>query len=77
MPVVAVLSIVFTADRATVAVSDAHAEISELIDQLRTAGYDEDERRIPTGTAREICRYWVKVGWLVPQIEDDASVGWS
>ena len=72
--VVAVLSVVFTADRATVAVSDAHAEIAEVIDQLRGAGYDHDERRIPSGTAREICRYWVKVGWLVPQIEDDVEV---
>lgn len=72
--VVAALSIVFTADRPTVAVSDAHAEIGETIDHLRAAGYDDDERRLPSGTAREICRHWVKVGWLVPQIEDDVEV---
>lgn len=72
--VVAALSVVFTPDRPTVAVSDAHAEIGETIDQLRAAGYDDDERRLPSGTAREVCRHWVKVGWLVPQIEDDVEV---
>ncbi|NNC10294.1 DUF3375 domain-containing protein [Planctomonas sp. JC2975] len=72
--VVAVLSIVFTVDRPTVAVSDAHAEVGEILDELRAAGYDEDERMLPTGSAREICRYWVKVGWLMPQIEGDVEV---
>ncbi len=72
--VVAALSVVFTPDRPTVAVSDAHAEIGETIDQLRAAGYDDDERRLPSGTAREICRHWVKVGWLIPQIDDDVEV---
>lgn len=72
--VVAMLSIVFTADRPAVAVSDAHAEIGEAIEHLRAAGYDEDERKLPAGTAREICRHWVRVGWLAPQIEDDVEV---
>lgn len=72
--VVSALSVVFTPDRPTVAVSDAHAEVAEIIDELRTAGYDDGERRIPSGTPREICRYWVKVGWLVPQLEDDVEV---
>lgn len=72
--VVAVLSIVFTADRPAVAVADAHAEIGEALEELRAAGYDEDDRRLPAGTAREICRHWVRVGWLAPQIEDDVEV---
>ena len=72
--VVAALSVVFTPDRPTVAVSDALAEIGETIDHLRAAGYDDDERRLPSGTAREICRHWVKVGWLIPQIDDDVEV---
>ncbi|MDL9981506.1 DUF3375 domain-containing protein [Microbacterium candidum] len=72
--VVAVLSIVFTVDRPAVAVSDAHAEVAEILDQLRAAGYDEDERALPAGSAREICRRWVKAGWLVPQIDDDVEV---
>jgi hypothetical protein len=72
--VVAALSIVFTADRPAVAVSDAHAEVAEIIDELRAAGYDEDDRMLPAGTAREICRYWVKVGWLAPQIDGDTEV---
>ncbi len=72
--VIAMLSIMFTADRKSVAVADAHAEVGEAVDQLRAAGYDEDDRRLPVGTAREICRYWVKLGWLVPQIDDDAEV---
>lgn len=72
--VVAALSIVFTADRPTVAVSDAHAEVGEILDELRSAGYDEDERMLPAGTAREICRYWVRVGWLAPQIDGDTEV---
>lgn len=72
--VVAGLSIVFTAERPTVAVADAHAEITEVIDQLRSSGYDDDDLRIPAGTSREICRHWVKLGWLVPQLEDDIEV---
>jgi Protein of unknown function (DUF3375) len=74
--VVAVLSILFTANRPAVAVSDAHAEVGEILDELRAAGYEHDEetRQLPSGTARDICRYWVKVGWLVPQIDDDIEV---
>lgn len=72
--VVSVLSLLFTADRPTIAVSDAHLEVSELVEQLRAAGYDEDDRVLPAGTGREICRYWARVGWLVPQIDEDVEV---
>jgi hypothetical protein len=72
--VVAMLSIVFTAERRSVAVADAHVEVGEALEELRAAGYDEDERRLPAGTAREICRNWVRVGWLAPQLEDDVEV---
>lgn len=72
--VIAMLSIMFTAGRTAVAIADAHAEVGEAVEQLRAAGYDEDDRRLPGGTAREICRYWVKLGWLVPQLEDDTEV---
>ncbi|WP_426324922.1 DUF3375 domain-containing protein [Microbacterium sp. E-13] len=72
--VVAALSLLFTADRPAVAVSDAHAEVAEILDELRSAGYDGDERMLPAGTAREICRYWVRVGWLAPQIDGDTEV---
>lgn len=70
----AALSVVFTVDRPAVAVSDAHAEVSEILDELRASGYDEDERSLPSGSAREICRYWVRVGWLVPQIDGEIEV---
>ncbi|AND16200.1 DUF3375 domain-containing protein [Rathayibacter tritici] len=72
--VVAALSLVFTVDRHVVAVADAHAEVGELLEELRSAGYDEGERALPSGTARELCRYWVRVGWLVPQIDGEAEV---
>ncbi|MBF4462591.1 MULTISPECIES: DUF3375 domain-containing protein [unclassified Rathayibacter] len=72
--VVATLSLVFTVDRQTVAVSDAHAEVAEILEELRSAGYGEGERSLPRGGAREICRSWVRVGWLVPQIDGDAEV---
>lgn len=72
--VVAVLSTIFTADRAVVAVADAHAEIDELIDELHEAGDAAYERGMPTGNARDMCRYWVKVGWLGYQIENDIEV---
>jgi len=72
--VVAMLSIMFTADRPAVAVADAHAELGEAVDQLRAAGYDDDDKSLPSGTAREMCRYWVQIGWLVPQIENDVEV---
>lgn len=72
--VIAMLSIMFTAERSAVAFPDAHAELGEALDQLRAAGYDEDDKRLPTGSAREICRSWVRLGWLVPQIENDVEV---
>lgn len=72
--VVAILSLIFTADRPFVPVPDAHAEIGEALDELRAAGYDEDDRRLPVGNAREICRQWVRVGWLAPQIEGEVEV---
>lgn len=71
--VIAALRILFTADRAAVAVADAHAELGEVLDELR-AGHDEDDRRLPSGTARDICRTWVRLGWLVQQIDDDTEV---
>lgn len=72
--VVAALSLLFTADRPAVEVSDAHAEVGEILEQLRAAGYGEGESRLPTNSAREICRSWVRGGWLVPQIEDGVEV---
>lgn len=72
--VIAMLSIMFTVDRPAVEVSDAHAELGEAVDQLRAAGYDEDVKKLPAGSAREMCRYWVQIGWLVPQIENDVEV---
>ncbi|KHK99133.1 hypothetical protein LK09_03715 [Microbacterium mangrovi] len=72
--VVAALSVVFTVDRPAVAVADAHAEVGEILDELRASGYDDGERALPAGTAREICRSWVRVGWLVPQIDGDVEV---
>ncbi|MDO4900955.1 DUF3375 domain-containing protein [Actinomyces sp.] len=72
--VVAALSLVFTPDRPLVAVADAHAEVTEAVEQLRACGYDEDERGLPTGSGRDICRYWVRVGWLIPQMHDGVEV---
>ncbi|UOR02805.1 DUF3375 domain-containing protein [Leucobacter allii] len=72
--VVAVLSLVFTADRPAVAIPDAHAEIGEAVEELRAAGYAEEGRGLPSGTPRELCRSWVRLGWLVPQIVDGAEV---
>ncbi|MBP1325419.1 hypothetical protein JOF28_000651 [Leucobacter exalbidus] len=72
--VVASLSLLFSADRTAVAVADAHVEVAEIIDELRTAGYDDLDPGLPAGSGREICRYWVRVGWLVPQIEDTVEV---
>src|SRR4051794_37267916 len=63
---------VFTAERPTVGVPDAHAEINDALDQLRAAGYgDEDNQPLPTGNARDLCRQWVQAGWLVRQVSDD------
>jgi len=70
--VVTVLAMVFTAERPTVAVADGHAEINDALDQLRAAGYgDEDNQPLPTGNARDLCRQWVQAGWLVRQVSDD------
>lgn len=73
--VVTALSVVFTPDRPTVAVADAHIEVGEVLDQLRAAvDGDDDSVHLPAGGGRELCRHWVKVGWLMPQLEDDVEV---
>lgn len=70
--VVTVLAMVFTPERPRVAVADAHAEVNDALDQLRSAGYgDEDNQPLPTGNARDLCRQWVHAGWLVRQVSDD------
>jgi hypothetical protein len=70
--VVTVLATVFTAERPSVAVADAHAEINDALDQLRSAGYgDEETQPLPAGNARDLCRQWVQAGWLVRQVSDD------
>lgn len=66
--IVSLLSLVFTAERATVPVDDAHTEIADALDQLRAAGYGDD---LPTGGARDLCRQWADAGWLVRQVLDD------
>ncbi|GAB3820886.1 hypothetical protein GCM10028820_27900 [Tessaracoccus terricola] len=72
--VVTALSIVFTPDRPAVAIADAHAEITEVLEQLRSAGVGDDELRLPSVPARELCGHWVKVGWLVRQIDGETEV---
>ncbi len=72
--VVASLTLLFTPDRASVPIADAHAELAEVLDELRGAGYDEDERKLPSGSGRDVCRNWVRLGWLVQQIDDDVEV---
>ena len=68
--VVAALSLIFTPERPTVAVSDAHVEVGDIAEDLRVTGHED----LPTGTGRDICRYWRRVGWLVEQIEDGTEV---
>ncbi|MBO3724670.1 DUF3375 domain-containing protein [Actinomyces bowdenii] len=72
--VVAALSLLFTAERPAVPVAEAHAEVGDIAEQLRAAGYGDDERGLPTGSGRDLCRYWARVGWLIPQIEEGAEV---
>lgn len=72
--VVSALTTLFSADRPAVPIADAHAEVAAALDDLRAAGYDDDDRRIPAGTGREVCRTWAKQGWLVQQIDDDVEV---
>ena len=68
--VVAALSLIFTPERPTVAVTDAHVEVGDIAEDLRVTGHED----LPTGTGRDICRYWRRVGWLVEQIEDGTEV---
>lgn len=70
--VVTVLALVFTPERPRVPVADAHAEVNDALDQLRSAGYgEEDNQPLPVGTARDLCRQWVNAGWLIRQVSDD------
>ena len=66
--VVSLLSLVFTAERPTVPVADAHTEVGDALDHLRSAGFGDD---LPAGTARDLCRQWADAGWLVRQVLDD------
>lgn len=68
--VVAALSLIFTPERPTVAVTDAHIEVGDIAEDLRAIGHED----LPAGTGRDICRYWKRVGWLVEQIEDGTEV---
>lgn len=71
--VVSLLSLVFTPERPTVPVAEAHTEIGDALDQLRAAGHElhaDGTRAIPLGSARELCRQWADVGWLKRQIVD-------
>jgi hypothetical protein len=72
--VVASLTLLFTADRSAVPIADAHAELAEVLDELRGAGYDDEDRKLPAGGGRDVCRSWVRLGWLVQQIDDDVEV---
>ncbi len=80
--VVAVLSVTFTSERASVPVADAHAEIGDMLDRLRataiadgkSAEGEGGEVMLPVGTARELCRQWVRAGWLLRQIEGEDEV---
>ncbi|HEY0188998.1 MAG TPA: DUF3375 domain-containing protein [Cellulomonas sp.] len=70
--VVSLLSLVFTVERPTVPVADAHTEVGDALEQLRSAGLGED---LPVGSARDLCRQWADAGWLVRQVlEDDIEV---
>ena len=67
--VVAALGVMFTSERTAVAVADAHVEVEAMLERLRAAGHD-DERGLPAGTGRDVCRRWTQRGWLVTQIDD-------
>lgn len=70
--VVSLLSLLFTPDRPSIPVADAHTEVSDALDQLRASGYGDE---LPVGSARDICRGWADAGWLVRQVlEDDLEV---
>ncbi|ADG74924.1 conserved hypothetical protein [Cellulomonas flavigena DSM 20109] len=70
--VVALLSLVFTSERPTVPVADAHTEVGDALEQLRAAGHGDD---LPVGGPRDLCRQWADAGWLVRQVvEDDVEV---
>ncbi|QAY71515.1 DUF3375 domain-containing protein [Xylanimonas protaetiae] len=63
--VVTLLASVFTPARASVPVADAHTELGDALDRLRSAGHED----LPPGTARDLARQWVDAGWLVRQVE--------
>lgn len=71
--VVAALSLIFTPDRPTVSVTDAHVEVEDMVAALRNAGDDGDATDLPTGNGRRICGSWVRSGWLVRQIDNSAD----
>ncbi len=62
--VVALLGELFTPERSTVPVDDAHTEVADALAQLRAAGHEN----LPEDSARDLCRQWVGAGWLVYQV---------
>ncbi|GIG30178.1 hypothetical protein Cma02nite_27780 [Cellulomonas marina] len=73
--VVTVLALVFTAQRPQVPVAEVHAEIDAALARLRAAGYGEDGTApLPAGVARDLCRGWVRAGWLTRQAHEGVEV---
>jgi hypothetical protein len=64
--VVALLRVVFPANRPEVTVADAHTEIDDALSSLRAQGHDD----VPDRAARDLCRQWVSAGWLVRQVNE-------
>ncbi|MGL5828118.1 MAG: DUF3375 family protein, partial [Angustibacter sp.] len=69
--VVTVLERVFTVERPNVLITDAHAEVDEMLRQLRAAGYGQrDGYPLPSGHARELCGQWTQAGWLIRRVDE-------
>jgi hypothetical protein len=67
--VVALLSLIFTPGRATVATEQMHVEVDDLLAEARAAGHDD----VPDEPARALCSRWVAGRWLVRSLDDSGA----
>ncbi len=66
--VVALLSLIFTPGRATVATEQMHVEVEDLLAEARAAGHE-----VPDEPARALCARWVAGRWLVRTLDGDGA----
>ncbi|WP_081976059.1 DUF3375 family protein [Amycolatopsis sp. MJM2582] len=73
--VIAVFRSAFTRDVPVVTAVRLHSMVETFVDELRLAGVAD--RRIPSGSGRDLCRKWVSGQWLIRSLAEDGAEQYS